>query len=156
MRTAGKATALILGWALTVSSAGAYYHYIHYTSKTAPYQPVYEKFDLAALPNKTVTMFVSDAGPKKFLPNDNLTSVLTQVRQAAQAWDGVATSDLRVAFGGFYSDGTSGATARWSSMTRFPPDCWPSRRTRRPIVRLPGRAGHSFPSCSPSCTSGAI
>jgi hypothetical protein len=101
---------LALGWALTVSSAGAYYHYIHYTSATAPYLPVPEKFDLSILPNKTVTIFVSDAGPKKFSTNDSLPSVLTQVGQAAQVWNGVATSDLRVTFGGLYADGTAGAT----------------------------------------------
>jgi len=101
---------LALGWALTVSSAGAYYHYIHYTSATAPYLPVPEKFDLSILPNKTVTIFVSDAGPKKFSTNDSLPSVLTQVGQAAQVWNGVATSDLRVTFGGLYANGTAGAT----------------------------------------------
>jgi uncharacterized protein (TIGR03437 family) len=110
MRTPRRAAALALGWALTVSSAGAYYHYIHYTSATAPYLPIPEKFDLSALPNKTVTIFVSDAGPKKYLANDNLPSVLTQVGQAAQVWDGVTTSDLRVTFGGLYADGTAGAT----------------------------------------------
>jgi uncharacterized protein (TIGR03437 family) len=110
MRIPRRATALVLGWVLTVSSAGAYYHYIHYTSATAPYLPVPEKFDLAALPNKTVTIFVSDALPKKFATYDSLPSVLTQVGQAAQVWNGVSTSDLRVTFGGLYADGTAGAT----------------------------------------------
>jgi len=99
MRLLRQGAALALAWALTLSSAGAYYHYIHYTSATAPYLPVPEKFDLSVLPNKTVTIFVSDAGPKKFSANDNLPSVLTQVSQAAQVWNSVATSDLRVTFG---------------------------------------------------------
>ena len=110
MRIPRRASVLALGWALTVSSAGAYYHYIHYTSATAPYLPVPEKFDLSVLPNNTVTIFVSDAGPKKFSTNDGLPSVLTQVGQAAQVWNGVGTSDLRVTFGGLYEDGTAGAT----------------------------------------------
>src|SRR5713101_1407818 len=110
MRASWRVAALALGWALIVSSAGAYTHYLHYTSKTAPYLPVPEKLDLAALPNKTVSFFVSDAGPKQFLQYDSLPSVLTQVRQAARAWDGVATSDLRVSFGGLYADGTEGVT----------------------------------------------
>jgi len=101
---------LLLGWALTVSSAGAYYHFIHYTSKTAPYLPVPAKFDLAALPNKTLTIFVSATGPQQLPPNDNFASILTQVRQATRAWDGVTTSDLRVAFGGVYTDGTAQTT----------------------------------------------
>jgi uncharacterized protein (TIGR03437 family) len=101
-----RAAAALLGWALTVSSAGAYYHFIHYTSKSAPYQPVPEKFDLAALPSKTVTFFVSASGPTQFAQYDGLPSLLSQIRQATLAWDGVATSDLRVAFGGLYADGT--------------------------------------------------
>jgi len=109
-RTHGRAAGLILGWALTVSSAGAYYHFIHYTSKTAPYLPVAAKFDLAALPNKTLTVFVSATGPQQLPPNDSFASILTQVRQATRAWDGVATSDLRVAFGGVYADGTAQTT----------------------------------------------
>jgi uncharacterized protein (TIGR03437 family) len=110
MRTHGRAAALVLGWALTVSSAGAYYHFIHYTSKTAPYLPVPAKFDLAALPNKTLTIFVSATGPQQLPPNDSFASILAQVRQATRAWDGVATSDLRVAFGGVYADGTAQTT----------------------------------------------
>src|ERR1700752_3254263 len=112
MRIPRQAAALALGWALTVSSAGAYYHYIHYTSATAPYLPVPERFDLSVLPNKTVTIFVSDAGPKKYSANDSLPSVLTQVGQAAQVWNGVATSDLRVTFGVLYADGTAGGPPR--------------------------------------------
>jgi uncharacterized protein (TIGR03437 family) len=105
-----RALALIIGGALYVSSAGAHYHFIHYTSKTAPYNPVPEKFDRAALPNKTVSVFVSTAGPKQFAQNDGLPSLLSQIRQATQAWDSVATSDLRVAFGGLYADGTADNT----------------------------------------------
>ena len=100
----------MIGWGLFVCSAGAHYHFIHYTSKTAPYNPVPEKFDLAALPNKTVSVFVSTAGPKQFAQNDGLPSLLSQIRQATQAWDGVATSDLRVTFGGLYADGTADNT----------------------------------------------
>ena len=101
---------MALGWALTASSAGAYYHFIHYTSKAAPFLPVPAKFDLAALPNKTLTVFVSATGPEQLPPNDSFASILTQVRQATRAWDGVASSDLRVAFGGVYADGTAQTT----------------------------------------------
>lgn len=102
---------MVLAWALTVSSAGAYYHFIHYTSNSAPYGPVPEKFDLAALPNKTITFFVSNSGPTQYSPNDSFPSVLSQIRQATRAWDAVATSDLRVSFGGLYADGTPENTA---------------------------------------------
>src|ERR1700683_2593325 len=110
MRVPGRAAMTVLGWALTVSSAGAYYHFIHYTSKTAPYNPVPEKFDLTALSNNTVSVFVSTTGPKVLAPNDGLPSILNQIRQATLVWNAVATSQLRVNFGGLYVDGTAETT----------------------------------------------
>ena len=85
---------LFAGFAAVPSSA--YYHFIHYLAQgNAP-----EKFDLAALPNKTVAFFVSRDGPGLFSQNDTFNSVLSQIRQATQVWNGVSTSDLRVTFGG--------------------------------------------------------
>ena len=81
----------------------AYYHYVHYASRNAPFAPIYEKFDLTKLPNKTVTFFVSDQGPSIYAANDSFGSVLSQIKQAAAAWNSVTTSDLRVAFGGLES-----------------------------------------------------
>jgi len=78
----------------------AYYQYVHFAGRTGPFTPIYEKFDLNALPNKTVTFFVSDQSPTAYAPNDSLGSVLSQVKQALATWNGVASSDLRVAFGG--------------------------------------------------------
>ena len=78
----------------------AYYHYVHYLTASAPFVPVPEAFDLSALPDKTVTFFVSDTGLRAFGPNDSFGSVLSQVKNAATVWNSVASSDLRVAFGG--------------------------------------------------------
>jgi len=110
MRRYRKAAALVLGWVLCVSSASAYYHFVHYTSKTAPYNPVPEKFDLTALPNNTVSVFVSTSGPTKLTSIDGWPSILTQIKQAALAWNTVATSSIHVAFGGFFVDGTPEST----------------------------------------------
>jgi uncharacterized protein (TIGR03437 family) len=78
----------------------AYYHYVHYLTGSAPFIPVPEAFDLNALPDKTVTFFVSDTGLATYGPNDSFGSVLSQVKNAAAVWNSVASSDLRVAFGG--------------------------------------------------------
>jgi hypothetical protein len=86
---------------LAAVSAQAAYHYIHYPSRTN-FTPIYEKFNLAALPNNTVTFFVADQAPN-FYPNNEFGSVLSQIRRAAAAWNSVAVSDLRVAFGGLQS-----------------------------------------------------
>ena len=65
------AAAAVLGPA----TAPAYYHFITYLkSGNAP-----EKFDLTALPNKTVAFFVSESGPLTYTPPDTFNSVLSQI-----------------------------------------------------------------------------
>jgi uncharacterized protein (TIGR03437 family) len=88
---------------LLVTPSNAYYHYVHFLTGKAPYTPVPEAFDLTALPSKTVTFFVTDSGLRSYGPNDSFASVLSQVKQAAAAWNSIASSDLRVAFGGLES-----------------------------------------------------
>jgi uncharacterized protein (TIGR03437 family) len=95
---------LIAAAALAVPQAEAYYHYVHYLGGSQN-TPVYEKFDLSALPGKTVTFLVVDSGPATYGTNDDFASVLSQVRQAAIAWNSVDSSDLRVAFGGLEAQG---------------------------------------------------
>ena len=85
---------------LATPPAQAYYHYVHYLTRGAPFTPVFEKFDLNALANKTVTFLVLDSGPTTYAVNDDFPAVLSQVKQAAAAWNSVDSSDLRVAFGG--------------------------------------------------------
>jgi hypothetical protein len=91
---------------IAATPAQAYYHYIHYLNGDFG-TPVYEKFDLSpnGLPNKTVTFFVTDTGAKIYGTNDDFASVLSQIQQAAVAWNSVDSSDLRVAFGGLESQG---------------------------------------------------
>ncbi|MGA2770397.1 MAG: carboxypeptidase regulatory-like domain-containing protein [Bryobacteraceae bacterium] len=95
----GRVAVIAVAVALMGTPAEAYYHYVHYL-RNAPYTPVQEKFDLTALPNKTVTFFVSDSGPSVYAPNDSLGSILGEVKTALAAWNSVDSSDLRVAFGG--------------------------------------------------------
>jgi len=92
------AVAVLLG-----TPSEAYYHYIHFASRTATSSPIYEKFDLNALANKTVTFFVSDQSPAAYGPNDSFGSVLSQVKQALATWNAVSSSDLRLSFGGLES-----------------------------------------------------
>jgi len=100
VRTAGRA--LVLGMALTVMSPllSAYYHYIFFASGTGPYAPLAAHFDLNAIKDNTVQYFVSDQAPTPLMPGDNLTAIYSQIRQAAEVWNGVGTSSLRLHFGG--------------------------------------------------------
>ena len=83
--------------------AHAYYHYVYYQSRFAPFNPIRAQFNLAALPNNTVSFFVNDAGPSTLSPNDTFGSVLSEIKQALAVWNSVSTSNLRVAFGGLES-----------------------------------------------------
>jgi uncharacterized protein (TIGR03437 family) len=99
-----KRLALFAACALAISiPAPAYYHFIHYVNGVA----VPEKFDITALPNKTVTFFVSESGPVVYSQTDTFNSVLSQIRQATAVWNGIATSDMRVAFGGLENSSTA-------------------------------------------------
>jgi hypothetical protein len=91
-----RAFALLAALATIGTPATAYYHFIHYLNGAS----VPEKFDLTTLPNKTVTIFVTENGPQIYSQTDTFNSVLSQIRQAALVWNGIAASDLRVSFGG--------------------------------------------------------
>ncbi len=95
-----RGLAIVAAAVLLGAPSEAYYHYLHFSSRNAPFSPIYEKFDLNALTNKTVTFFVSDQSPTNYAPNDSFGSVLSQVKQAVATWNAVSSSDLRVAFGG--------------------------------------------------------
>ncbi|HYA18025.1 MAG TPA: IPT/TIG domain-containing protein [Bryobacteraceae bacterium] len=95
---------LLLTAALLAFSAPASAYYYFFAS--APGGALLQKFDLTVLPSKTVTFLVSESGPTRYSANDTIYSLLGQIRQAAAAWNGVPTSSLRVAFGGFENSAT--------------------------------------------------
>ncbi|MBN9660167.1 MAG: matrixin family metalloprotease [Acidobacteria bacterium] len=87
--------------------APAYYHWVRFQSGSAPYTPVYAHYDLNALQNKTVPFFISDSGPTQMASGDSFGAVISQIRSAAAVWNGVATSDIRLSFGGLFTAGTT-------------------------------------------------
>ena len=110
MRRFSRAGLAAVVWCSTLEPVSAYYHYVHYLTRSAPYSLSQEKFDLSALPAKTVTFFVMDTGPSNFPQNDSFSSVLSQIRQAINTWNSVESSDLRVAFGGLIASNTPPAS----------------------------------------------
>ena len=150
MRRAGWFAAALA--VLALSPASGYYHYTRYFSRS-PWMPVQEKFDLNALPNRTLTFYVSDAGPTQYGPNDSFSSVVSQVRQAAAAWNAVDTSDLRVAFGGVATFGTPQSSP--SGMVVFddlPPGPAGADRTRHKATLFSDLTARSSPSPRPPST----
>jgi uncharacterized protein (TIGR03437 family) len=94
------AIVLLMGW-----PAGAYYHFVRYNTSAPPFQPIPDRFDLAALPGKAVPYLITTNGPLTLAPGDSETSVLSQIQAAAAVWSSVPTSELRLVFAGMRDDG---------------------------------------------------
>src|SRR5438552_3137447 len=101
-------TALLL--AVICPAAWGHYYWTYFAGRTGPFQPVPARFDLNALPNKTVSYFISSQQPSKLVDGDSFDSLVSEIRLAAEAWNGVSTSDLRLRFGGIAPIGMVQAT----------------------------------------------
>ena len=101
-----RTLALALMSVILSGSASAYYFYVYYAGRTAPFTPIYKKWDLGSLFNKTLYIYVSDQGATTYAPGDSLPAVVSEIRAAAQVWNAVPTSDIRLAYGGLYTTGT--------------------------------------------------
>jgi hypothetical protein len=98
---------LMAGCFLLANSGSAYYYYTYFNSSSAPYTPIVARYDLNTLTNNTVPFFVSGAGPSTMYPGDSFQAIISQISAAANIWNGVSTSSIRLAFGGLYSPGTT-------------------------------------------------
>jgi hypothetical protein len=90
--------------------SSAYYYYVNFATHSAPYNPLLEMFDVTALPNNTVSFFVSDSGPSATYPGDSFQAVVSELRTAADVWNQVPTSNIRLAYGGLFVAGTTSST----------------------------------------------
>jgi hypothetical protein len=100
--------ALAAGSFLLAHTASAYYYFTYYNSSAPPYNtPIVARFDLNTLSNNTVPFFVSSAGPSAFYPGDSLAAIVSEMTTAANAWNGLSSSTIRLAFGGFFTPGTT-------------------------------------------------
>jgi len=95
---------------LSAGALFAHYQFVHYTTSTGPFTAAPEKFDLDALPNRTLYFFLTGPGPEKLADGDSFASILSQIRQAARTWSEVRTSQLRFEFGGLAASGTDQST----------------------------------------------
>ena len=89
------------------SVSSAYYYWIYFPGRTGPFQAYPAKLDLNALTDKTVSFFISDQAPSKLVDGDNYDALVSQIRLAAETWNGVKTSDIRLRFGGFETVGAT-------------------------------------------------
>jgi uncharacterized protein (TIGR03437 family) len=101
-----RVAVLILAGTACATISQAYYHFIRFALVNGQRKALVEKFDLNALPNKTLSYFIAEPTAVLFSPSDTTAGLISQIRAAAQAWNDVQTSDLRLAFGGFVSANT--------------------------------------------------
>jgi hypothetical protein len=92
-------------WLTPSYPVSAHYFYEQYATTSAPYSPIVEKFDLTALPtdsqnNPTVYFYISATPPTKFAPGDSFPALISEIRAAAQVWNHVSSSSLKLAYGG--------------------------------------------------------
>ena len=110
-RWVARFAALVAGSFLVASTGSAYYYYTYFNSTSPPYTPIFARFDLNTLSNNTVPFFVSSAGPSTMYPGDTMAAIISQMQSAANVWNGVSTSNIRLAYGGFYNPGTTESAA---------------------------------------------
>ena len=97
----------VLALAFFGKQCSAYYYFIYFNTKTGPFNPIPAKFDLTALTNNTVPFFISDQGPSVTAPGDSFQSIISEIRGAAEAWNNVASSSIRLGYGGLFAPGTN-------------------------------------------------
>jgi hypothetical protein len=99
-----RAIAILVAGFVLSTSAPAYYYYIQFYSSGAPFNPVPKKFDLNTLANNAIPFFVSDQSPT-LVQGDSFQAIISEIRAAADSWNSVASSQIRLAYGGLYKAG---------------------------------------------------
>ena len=94
-------SAVLASLLLSLTSVSSAYYYWIFFPGNATSQRYPAKFDLSTMPDRAISYFISDKGPGKLVDGDNYDALVSQIRLAAETWNGVTTSDLRLRFGGF-------------------------------------------------------
>jgi hypothetical protein len=98
---------LVLTLFSLAASAPAYYFYVSFNTSSGPYNPIVKKFNLNALNNNTVPYFISNQGPVNTVAGDSYQGIVSEIRAAADVWNSVSTSQIRLGYGGLFTAGTT-------------------------------------------------
>ncbi|HYL73046.1 MAG TPA: matrixin family metalloprotease [Bryobacteraceae bacterium] len=98
---------LAVGSFLLTGTCSAYYYFVYFNTRTGPFNPIPAKFDLNALTNNEVPFFISGFGPSATAPGDSFQAIIAEIRGAADVWNGVGSSAIRLTYGGLFTPGTS-------------------------------------------------
>jgi hypothetical protein len=88
------------------SLASGYYHFVYFSGRGAPFTPINLQFDLSKLTNNTVYFYIAELGPDVFVNGDSFTAEISELQLAAQAWNNVPSSQIKLAYGGLESAST--------------------------------------------------
>ena len=102
-----RLAALVLTLFWLAASASAYYFYVSFNTSSGPYNPIVKKFNLNALNNNTVPYFISNQGPVNTVQGDSYQGIVSEIRAAADVWNSVSTSQIRLGYGGLFTAGTT-------------------------------------------------
>lgn len=97
-----SASRALLACSLLLAPAASAYH--HFVTYTAGYERLVARFDPNALPGRKLPLVIRETGAAEYAPGDSFASLVSQVRAAAEVWNQVSTSDLKVTFGGLSSE----------------------------------------------------
>ena len=102
-----RAAALVASLFCLAATGSAYYFYVSFNTKSGPYNPIVKKFDLNALNNNTVPYFISDQSPVNTVSGDSYPGIVSEIRAAADVWNNVGSTQIRLGYGGLFAAGTS-------------------------------------------------
>lgn len=82
-------------------------HFLRYVARDGALVAVPERFDLASLPGRVVPYTIAKAGPDALAEGDSFPALMSQIQAAAEVWNGVGTSQLRLRFAGLQAPETA-------------------------------------------------
>ncbi|MGH9785364.1 MAG: IPT/TIG domain-containing protein, partial [Terriglobia bacterium] len=100
--TIGRCALLTVGLlSLVGASALAYYPMGRYNTAVSPNVLIPARYDVTALPNSTITFYLTTQRPQTLAPGDSVEAIISELAAAAAVWNSVSSSALRVGFGGY-------------------------------------------------------
>lgn len=89
-----------------LQEASGYAHFVRYMVQNGRYEAVLTRFDLRSVPGKRIPFFIDRNGPEAMVEGDTKLALFSQIQSAAEVWNTVSTSELRLTFGGLIEPGT--------------------------------------------------
>ncbi|OFW28418.1 MAG: hypothetical protein A3J28_01045 [Acidobacteria bacterium RIFCSPLOWO2_12_FULL_60_22] len=97
---------LLLALLAIGASAGWTYHpFGRYNTAVTPNTLIPARYDVSKLPNATISFYLTNQKPQALAPGDSVEALMSEIATAASTWNSVATSSLRVNFGGYTKQG---------------------------------------------------